>query len=180
MQLLIDLILEVIWCPLSAQSTCDITISPKERRLRIKISQTLLYSQESTWLPTCLHPRNLSYDKRVHLYQICAVMLVERCPISLAKLGGQSMYNLCSTWCWTSMLWSIDSCQNRYQLTSVTWLYCGLRCTTRLVDVFFSSLVTSHWFSIDDKFRSHFFSGGIQFASYLLSKFDESFAFSLG
>ena len=119
MQLLIDLILEVIWCPLSAQSTCDITISPKERRLRIKISQTLLHSQQSTWLSTCLHPRNLSYDKRVHLYQICAVMLVERCPISLARLGGQCMYNLCSTWCWTSMLWSIDSCQNSYQLTSV-------------------------------------------------------------
>ena len=28
---------------------------------------------------------------------------------------------------WTSMLWSIDSCQKRYPLTSITWPYRGLR-----------------------------------------------------
>ena len=34
------------------------------------------------------------------------------------------------TWYGTSMLRSIDSCQKRYLLTSVKWLYCRLRSTT--------------------------------------------------
>ena len=29
------------------------------------------------------------------------------------QLGVQGMYSLCLTWYWTSMLWSIDSCQKR-------------------------------------------------------------------
>ena len=69
------------------------------------------------------------------------------------------------------MLWSIDSCQNSYQLTSV-----------QLVKLMFflalSSLVIG--FQLITSSGPIFFSGGIQFASYLLSKFDESFAFSLG
>ena len=38
---------------------------------------------------------------------------------------------------WTSMLWSIDSCQNRYPLTSITWPYRGLRCRPIKVKYFF-------------------------------------------
>ena len=38
------------------------------------------------------------------------------------------------------MLWSIDSCQNRYPLTSVTWLYRGLKCTTHWGEVFIKVL----------------------------------------
>ena len=38
---------------------------------------------------------------------------------------------------WTSMLWSIGSCQNRYPLTSITWPYRGLRCRPIEVKYFF-------------------------------------------
>ena len=38
------------------------------------------------------------------------------------------------------MLWSIDSCQNRYPLTSVTWMYRGFKCTTHWGDVFIKVL----------------------------------------
>ena len=33
-----------------------------------------------------------------------------------------------TTWYCTCMLWSIDSCQNKYLLASITWPYCGLKC----------------------------------------------------
>ena len=38
---------------------------------------------------------------------------------------------------WTSMVWSIDSCQKRYLPISVTWLYHGLKCTIHWGDVGF-------------------------------------------
>ena len=47
------------------------------------------------------------------------------------------------------MLRSIDSCQIRYLLTSVKWLYCRLRSTTHGGDTFFKSyLLASFWFLI--------------------------------
>ena len=67
------------------------------------------------------------------------------------KLGVLGIYNLWLTWWWrpllTSMLWSIDSCRKEYPLTSVMWLYRGLKCTTHWDDVFFLSYpLTSCWF----------------------------------
>ena len=41
-------------------------------------------------------------------------------------LAWRYMYNLCLTWYWTSVLWSIDSCKTGYPPTSIIWLYCGL------------------------------------------------------
>ena len=38
---------------------------------------------------------------------------------------------------WTSMLWTINCCQEGYPLTSVTWLHRGLRFTTHGSDVIF-------------------------------------------
>ena len=71
-------------------------------------------------------------------------------------------YTVCLTWYWSSMLCSIDSC-----LTSVTWLYHGLKYTTHWGDVFFKAIFWPVFcFSIDHS--SGFFkvkSGGIQFAS---------------
>ena len=49
----------------------------------------------------------------------------------LATLGAQE-----KTDC-TSMLWSIDSCQNKVPLTSIAWPYHGLRCRPILVEYFF-------------------------------------------
>ena len=37
----------------------------------------------------------------------------------------------------TPLLWSIDSCQNKIPLTSITWLYRGLRCRPIEVKCFF-------------------------------------------
>ena len=39
----------------------------------------------------------------------------------------------------TSMLWSIDTYQNNYLLTSITWPYCGLKFTAHRSQVFFWS-----------------------------------------
>ena len=38
---------------------------------------------------------------------------------------------------WTSMVWSIESCQKGYLLISVTWLYHGLKCTIHWGDAGF-------------------------------------------
>ena len=45
---------------------------------------------------------------------------------------------------WRSMLWSIDRCQKGYPLTSVTWLYHRLKCTTCWGDLFFFKLSAHH------------------------------------
>ena len=68
-------------------------------------------------------------------------------------LGVQGIYNLCSTrwwtYLWTPMLWSIDSCQKNYPLTSVTWLYYGIKCTTHWGDAFSKRYpLTSCWFQL--------------------------------
>jgi len=52
-------------------------------------------------------------------------------------------------WYWASMLWSVDSCQTRYPLTSITWPYRRLRFRTHRGRVFFWSWpLPRYWFSI--------------------------------
>ena len=57
---------------------------------------------------------------------------------------NHNIYNLCSTWwwtsLWTSMLRSIGRCQKGHPLTSVTWLKRSFKWTTRWCDVFFFKL----------------------------------------
>ena len=94
----------------------------------------------------------------------------------------QGIYSLCLTWYWTSMLWSIDSCQKRvsadqYHMTvSRTQLY------NSWFSVFSFQLIAG---------TRPFFKGGIQFAFCLRQKLNylrktflktslESFAFGLG
>ena len=52
------------------------------------------------------------------------------------------------------MLWSIDSCQKRYPLTSVTWLYRELKCTTHRGDVFVKVIRWHLLVLIDRRLRS--------------------------
>ena len=55
------------------------------------------------------------------------------------------------------MLWSIDSCQKRYLLTSVTWLIAGSEIQLIKATFFFKSYpLTSYWFSIYRQVRSTF------------------------
>ena len=50
---------------------------------------------------------------------------------------------------------SVGSCQKRYPLTSVTWLYRGLKCTTPWDDVFFKvirwTFISFNWSQAQDK-----------------------------
>ena len=64
-----------------------------------------------------------------------------QCSISyfLASLRAQLiMYTY-----WTSMLWSIDTCQNRVS-AGITWAYRGLRCRPSKSSIFWSYPLTSY------------------------------------
>ena len=69
----------------------------------------------------------------------------------LASLGPQE-----KTDC-ASMLWSIDSCQNRVSTDQYPWPYRGLRCRPSRSSIFWSYPLTSHYFLNDRRLKLIFF-----------------------
>ena len=54
-----------------------------------------------------------------------------------------------SVWYWTSMLWSIDTCQNKISADQYRWPYRGLKLRTHRGQLFFFSWPLIHyWFPI--------------------------------
>ena len=117
-------------------------------------------------------------SKKLCLWQncpsICPFMLADVKSDALTSLESKAAYNLCLTWYWTSMLCSIDSCQNRvtadlFQMTAPqAHFYNSLR-----LHFFFKvpcwpvigfQLITG---------SGPVFSGGIQFVSILCWKLNE-------
>ena len=76
----------------------------------------------------------------------------------LASLGAQEKTN-CT--CCTSMLWWIDSYQNRRPLTSITWPYRGLKCRPIEVEYFFKVFADKLPVSNDRRLKFIFFQGFI-------------------
>ena len=92
-----------------------------------------------------MHPRNFGSDKIVCTYL--------RPPLHVSGCG-----NLSLMWCWAFSYGQLTAVKIKYLLTSIKWLYRGLRCSTHWGDVFFEVLrwPRSYWFSIDRRLRSIF------------------------
>ena len=81
----------------SQQNSTRVSGAPLLRKLgKLSMRETLIVTSAYAWRPTV---------RTLH---------VNRCQMPHFNTGY-----LCLTWYWTSMLWSIDSCQKRYPLTSV-------------------------------------------------------------
>ena len=89
-----------------------------------------------------MHPRNFGFNKTVCTY-LCPPLHVSGCG------------NLSLMWYWTFSYGQLTAVKIKYLLTSIKWLYRGLRCSTRWGDVFFEVLrwPRSYWFSIDRRLR---------------------------
>ena len=90
--------------------------------------------------------------KSLILWQIC----IPWASLARSPRHIQSVLTWWWTSLWTSMLWSIDSCQKGYPLINVIWLFCWqqFECTTHWRDVFFLKLsadqllvLIDHWLS---------------------------------
>ena len=92
-----------------------------------------------------MHPRNFGSDKIVCTYL--------RPPLHVSGCG-----NLSLMWYWAFSYGQLTAVKIKYLLTSIKWLYRGLRCSTHWGDVFFEVLrwPRSYWFSIDRRLRSIF------------------------
>ena len=66
------------------------------------------------WLS--MHPRNFSSDKIVRTAHVRTPIHFSGCEMAHLPARGQSILK----WYLTSMLWSVNSCQRAYPLTSVT------------------------------------------------------------
>ena len=88
--------------------------------VRVKQAHTSGYSHQNTFCGACANKMPLCYAAFVY----CVLL-----------------------WYWTSMIWSTDTCQKRYPLTSITWPYRGLKLTGHRGQGFFWSWpLTRYWF----------------------------------